>query len=193
MEKSILIKRILACDLIVFFIGIDQLFKWWAIELYFRPQIYGKEAESLSFFDWLSPEAQDRFPFVRFEITSFFNMVMVWNEGVSFGMLATGHDFMPYVLIGFAILLSSIFFVWMWRSTHWIQILSLSLVIAGALSNVWDRVRFGAVADFYDFHAFGFHYPAFNIADSCIVIGVAVLALDTLWCEPRRIKLMNKD
>jgi signal peptidase II len=186
-----LLRRILALDAILFLMIIDQLCKWWVIEMYFRPRMFSVDGASADFFTWLVTIPQEQFPFVRFEVTSFFNMVMVWNHGVSFGMFAADSHAGVYFLIGMALILSSVFFFWMWKAKSLWQIIPCILVIAGALSNVWDRVRFGAVADFFDFHAFGIHYPAFNIADSCIVLGVILLIIDTLFIEPRRAKVTS--
>jgi signal peptidase II len=114
------------------------------------------------------------------EVTSFFNLVMVWNKGVSFGMLSQSQDWMPWLLIAVAIVISGILSVWLWRSQDRFISLALGLVIGGALGNVIDRVRFKAVADFFDFHMMGYHWPAFNIADSAICVGVALLLWDGL-------------
>lgn len=184
-----ILRRAIAFDAIAFLILIDQICKWWVIEMYFRPRSFAVDGASAGFFDWLFTIPQEQFPFVRFEITSFFNMVMVWNHGVSFGMFAADDHTGVIFLIGMALLLSGVFFVWMWKATSWWQIIPCVLVIGGALSNVWDRVRFGAVADFFDFHIAGWHYPAFNIADSCIVLGVILLMFDTLFLEPRRTRI----
>lgn len=60
------------------------------------------------------------------------------------------------------------------------------IVIAGALGNVWDRLRFGGVIDFLDFHINDWHYPAFNIADSCIVVGVGLILIHNIFIEPKK-------
>lgn len=166
--------------LILALIMLDQWSKWFIIEEYFK-----RGENTLSFFEWLFTLAQPRLEFIRVEMLSFFNLVMVWNEGVSFGMFADSHDAMPIVLSIFALILSSVFAVWLTRSTRITTSLPITFIIAGALSNVWDRARFGAVADFFDFHFMGWHYPSFNIADSLIVLGVIILAIDTLFLEPK--------
>jgi signal peptidase II len=120
------------------------------------------------------------------EVTSFFNLVLTWNHGVSFGMLQTGHEHMPFILSGFAVLVSVALFVWFLRSAVPLVILATSLVIAGALGNVVDRLTYGAVVDFLDFHAFGYHWYAFNVADAAIVIGVAMLFIDALVNKPEK-------
>jgi signal peptidase II len=117
-------------------------------------------------------------------ITSFFNLTMVWNRGVSFGLFSA-HD-MPYVLIALALGLVGILLVWLLRAPTKMLALALGAVIGGALGNVVDRARYGAVFDFLDVHVMGYHWPAFNIADSAIVIGVVVLCIDSMFMEPKR-------
>lgn len=111
-------------------------------------------------------------------VTGFFNLVMVWNRGVSFGMFQQGDDMGRYLLTGFAVLVAIGLLVWMWRTPVRIAAIGLSLVAGGALGNAYDRIVYGAVADFLDFHLAGFHFWAFNIADSAITIGVGFLLLD---------------
>ncbi len=109
------------------------------------------------------------------EITPFFNLVLVWNKGISFGMLA-GHDAWLALVI-FTGLMTMGLLVWMWRNAdRWIGY-ALALAIGGAIGNLIDRFLHGAVADFLDFHLYGTHWPAFNIADSAIVTGVCIIAL----------------
>ena len=114
------------------------------------------------------------------EITSFFNIVEVWNPGVSFGM---GAALGPWVLTGLAVVISVALFIWLLRAETGLLQIALSLLIGGAVGNVIDRVRFGAVYDFLDFHAFGYHWPAFNLADTAIFIGVALLLLDRIFAS----------
>ncbi len=115
------------------------------------------------------------------EITPFFNLVLGWNRGVSFGMFNTASPMGPFILSGIAAVIVSVLAVWLWRSdTRWTA-LSLGLVIGGAVGNVVDRLNYGAVVDFLDFHAFGYHWPAFNVADSAIVVGAAMLILESLF------------
>ena len=111
-------------------------------------------------------------------VTGFFNLVMVWNRGVSFGLLASDSEVTRWVLVGFALVVSGVLAVWMARTPRPMLRLVLGAIIGGALGNVVDRARFGAVADFFDVHAFGYHWPAFNIADSAISLGVVVLLID---------------
>jgi signal peptidase II len=108
-------------------------------------------------------------------ITPFFNLVMVWNYGISFGMFS-GHR-RPFIVITLSVIIMGILLLWLWRNRSKAAAFGLGSVIGGAAGNVIDRLRFGAVADFFDFHLGIYHWPAFNIADSCIFIGVVVLCL----------------
>ena len=124
-------------------------------------------------------------------LTPFFNLVMVWNRGVSFGFLnaATTPALQQWLLIGMSLAMTGLLLVWLKKADQALLRLALGGVIGGALGNAIDRLRFGAVADFFDFHAFGYHWPAFNIADSAIVMGVVVLLWDGLFGGPKAHKI----
>ena len=119
------------------------------------------------------------FPPRTIEVTSFFNLVAVWNSGISFGFLANHSEAMPYILAGFAIVVSLGLTIWLLRVHSRLLAAGLGLVIGGAVGNVIDRLRFQAVVDFIDLHAVGFHWPTFNVADAAITIGVGLLLLDS--------------
>jgi signal peptidase II len=114
------------------------------------------------------------------EVAPFFNLVLVKNRGVSFGMLGSAPGWMPWVLTAFAVTIAIALAVWLCRADGRLLGCALGAVIGGAIGNAIDRVRFGAVVDFLDFHAFGWHWPAFNVADSAVVVGVGLLVLDSL-------------
>ena len=118
-------------------------------------------------------------------LTPFFNLVVVWNRGVSFGMFDSAGALGPWVLSGLAGAVVVLLLVWLRRADHPLTAAGLGLIIGGAVGNVIDRVRFGAVIDFLDFHALGWHWPAFNVADSAICVGAALLLVDGLLM-PRR-------
>jgi signal peptidase II len=120
------------------------------------------------------------------EVTSFFNLVLTWNTGISFGLLGTYGDLTRWLLTGFAAAVAIALAVWMIRATNLLLTVALALVIGGALGNAIDRVVHGAVADFFDFHLAGWHFWAFNIADSAISIGVALLLWDAFFGSGRR-------
>ena len=113
-----------------------------------------------------------------YEVMPFFNVVTVWNTGVSFGMLQSQSGMAPMLLSGLALAIVVGLFVWLRRAENRVMAFALGLIIGGALGNVFDRLTFGAVFDFLDFHAAGYHWPAFNVADSAIVIGVIALLYD---------------
>ncbi len=117
-------------------------------------------------------------------VTSFFDLVLVHNRGASFGIFSDAPGWASVALIAFAIIISIALAIWMWRAQETLLAVALALVIGGAIGNVIDRIRFGAVVDFLDFHVGGWHWPAFNIADSAITIGVVLLILDSLKSKP---------
>jgi signal peptidase II len=118
-------------------------------------------------------------------VTPFFNLVLVWNRGVSFGMLQGLGAALPLVLSAVALAVVVGLTVWLSRTEQRPSAFGLGLVIGGALGNVVDRVRYGAVADFFDFHLAGYHWPAFNLADAAICVGAVILLADGLLA-PRR-------
>lgn len=135
----------------------DQLSKWWL--LYRVGMIDGR----------------------LIEVTSFFKLVMVWNHGVSFGMFNHGvHAYQPWILSGLALIISAILVRMARQSTCRYEQLCYALIVGGALGNVIDRARYGAVADFFYFHIGELAWPAFNIADASICIGVGLLLLSML-------------
>jgi signal peptidase II len=113
-------------------------------------------------------------------VTPFMNLVLVWNRGVSFGMLAGLGHWGPWLLTGLALVVAAVLIAWLRRERRMSTSLALGLVIGGAIGNAIDRIRFGAVVDFLDLHLMGYHWPAFNVSDSAIVIGAGLLILDGL-------------
>lgn len=172
--------RMLSPRLVGYFVALailaaDQLSKFYIVH-----HVFGGHHDP--FFTWLFARA-DIFYVHAKTVTSFFNLVMVWNTGISFGMMQSAHDVMPYVLAGVAGVIACGFAVWMWRAASVFASVVGGLVVGGALGNVWDRLRFGAVADFLDFHAFGFHWPAFNVADAAVVVGVILLIIQQFTAQ----------
>lgn len=159
----------------------DQYTKWLVIETMLRMD----SPTSVGFVEWFTTQKKiaffvtERESFKIITLTPFLDFVMVWNQGISFGMLDTPH--MPLVLISTSTLISMLMILWLALTRRRIMSVALGLVVGGALANVMDRVRFGAVADFIDLHANGRHWPAFNVADSCIVLGALILTLGTLF------------
>jgi len=115
------------------------------------------------------------------EVTSFFNLVLAYNSGAAFSLLADAAGWQRGLFIGIA-LVAVAWIVYLLRKYPHQRLfaLALSLVLAGAVGNVIDRILIGAVIDFLDFHAFGKHWPAFNVADSAISCGAVLLVWDAL-------------
>lgn len=153
--------------LITDFILLDQLSKWAILEYVFKGE---NQMETLDIFAWLT--STFRLPATSVEIFSFFNLTMVWNEGISFGLFQNGN---PWPLIILSLAICGFFTRWLTQTNSWFEAIALSMVIGGALGNVIDRLHFGAVADFIDIHWNGWHYPAFNAADSFISVGIVML------------------
>lgn len=111
-------------------------------------------------------------------ITPFFNLVLGWNRGISFGMLG-GHDLPPWILALFSGCIATGLIIWLLRTHDRLVATGLALIIGGALGNALDRLRHGAVVDFLDFHLADWHWPAFNMADVGVVCGAALLITDS--------------
>lgn len=114
-------------------------------------------------------------------VTPFFNLVMGWNRGISFGLFDGDSAVNVWILPLVALAIVAALVAWLRRVQGVWLASAIGLVIGGALGNVVDRLRFGAVADFLDFHVAGYHWPAFNVADSGITVGVTMLVLDSLF------------
>ncbi len=139
--------------------ALDQLSKWMILEIVMQP------------------------PRI-IPVTPFFNLVLVWNRGVSFGFLGQqSSEWLPWLLTALALAIVVALVWWLRRVTNGLMVLAISLVVGGALGNVVDRLRFGAVVDFLDFHATGVHWPAFNAADSAITVGAAIILYDAIFAD----------
>ena len=119
------------------------------------------------------------------EVTGFFNFVLVGNRGVSFGLLSSDSPWGQPLLIALALGLSALLVFWLRGAQNRLLAGSIGLVLGGAVGNAIDRVNHGAVIDFLDFHLAGYHWPAFNLADSAIVIGVAAIILEGLFARSK--------
>lgn len=118
------------------------------------------------------------------EVTSFFNLLLVYNRGAAFSFLAGAGGWQREFFTGIA-LIASAWIIWLLyrHAQQTLFSLALAMVLGGAIGNVIDRVMIGAVVDFLDFHAFGWHWPAFNVADSAITCGAALLIWDGIFGE----------
>lgn len=145
---------------------LDQATKWWIVQVVMQP------------------------PRI-IPITPFFNLVMGWNKGISFGLLGGGYN--TWIFIVIAVVIIGVLGVWLRRAETQLTASAIGLVIGGAVGNVIDRLRAGAVADFLDFHIAGYHWPAFNLADSVIFMGAAALILESLFRPSERPKNKKSD
>lgn len=117
-------------------------------------------------------------------VTGFFNLVLTFNPGISFSLLQSP-VWGRWVFSALAIVIAIALVVWMRRAeTRWLAV-ALGGVIGGALGNTIDRIAHGAVVDFLDFHVAGYHWPAFNAADSAIVVGVVMILAEGLIFRSR--------
>lgn len=117
-------------------------------------------------------------PAAHIDLTSFLDLVMVWNRGVSYGMFQAGSAAGTLALTLFSLIAVVALTFWLHRSDRRFLALGLGLVIGGALGNLIDRAIYGAVADFFHFHGFGRDWYVFNIADAAITVGVVALLWD---------------
>jgi signal peptidase II len=144
----------------------DQISKWWIVEKIMRP-------EGVVGTPFFTPE--------RIEILPVFNLVMAWNRGVSFGMFNNDGQWNALILSVLSVAVSVGLLIWLRKAENRLVALSIGSIIGGALGNVVDRVRWGAVADFVDLHVLGYHWPAFNVADSAICVGATLMVLESLF------------
>ena len=107
-------------------------------------------------------------------ITSFLNFNLIWNDGIAFGLFSFENEIYYNSLTLIIILITSIIF-WMIIKTEKFEKLAFIMIFAGSLGNVFDRIYFGAVPDFIDFHINNFHWFIFNVADIFITIGIIFL------------------
>ena len=121
----------------------------------------------------------------RIEVTGFFNIVEVWNRGVSFGLLANDSAWTPHLLSALALAIATVLLFWLRKAENRLLALALGIVIGGAVGNVIDRIIWGSVFDFLDFHIGGYHWPAFNVADSAISVGVVLILVDGFIAKRR--------
>jgi len=113
-------------------------------------------------------------------VSPFFDIVLVWNRGVSYGLFKQDSAAGQWLLIGFALAASMALFLWLAHMQTRLSAVAVGLIIGGALGNAVDRVQYGAVADFFSFHVGAFNWYVFNLADAAIVAGVVGLLYDSL-------------
>ena len=112
------------------------------------------------------------------EVSSFFNLVHVLNPGAAFSFLADAGGWQHYLFVVLGAIVSALLMFWLWRGVRSrLETAAYVCVVGGALGNVIDRLRMGAVVDYLDFYWQGWHWPAFNLADVFVVNGVALMIL----------------
>lgn len=115
------------------------------------------------------------------EILPIFDVVMVWNRGVSFGFLSASDDFGRWALVILNLIIVAVLVYWLKTAKNLITAGAIGLVIGGAFGNIYDRVKFGAVADFFQFHWESWYFAVFNVADSFIFIGAVLLIFNSTF------------
>ena len=112
-------------------------------------------------------------------VTTYFNLVMVYNKGAAFSFLSDQPGWQRYFFTGVSVI-ASVFILWMLKRNPGQRLFcwALALILGGAIGNLIDRVAYGHVIDFLDFHVHGWHWPAFNVADSAITVGAILFVLD---------------
>ena len=114
-------------------------------------------------------------------VIPFFNFTMVWNRAITFGMLGQFGSWGSVIFSVSAFVIAASLFIWMIRARKIWGIMRLGAIVGGALGNILDRLRFGAVVDFIHFHVAGWSWYVFNVADSAIVCGVIILLMDAFF------------
>ena len=142
-------------------LGLDQASKLWALYLFDIEAVITRQG----------PVA----------VTPFFDLVLVWNKGISYGWFQQHDDMGRLALIGVAALASVGLAIWMWQARGTLVLLGLGLVLGGALGNGIDRIVHGAVVDLFHFYWQNFSWYVFNLADVWIVIGAALLIYDSFF------------
>lgn len=131
--------------------GLDQLSKLWML-------------------DWLVERGS-------VVVTPFFNFSLGFNTGVSFSLFAGNGEGTRWALTGIAVVAAIFFTVLAFRTRLWLEAVGYGLMVGASLGNALDRVRIGAVVDFLDIHAYGWHWPTFNLADSFLFLGVVFIVV----------------
>lgn len=125
----------------------------------------------------------------QIKINDYFNIVMVWNRGISFGLFHN-LEASTYIFMITSIIITIILLAMLAKSNNLLTSISLSMIIGGAIGNIIDRFIYGAVADFLEFHLYDYYWPAFNIADASISIGVGLYLVDNFieWKDQSKCK-----
>lgn len=122
-----------------------------------------------------------KYPYIMSRVTDWFNIVFTWNPGASFSLFRSLGEFSPWIIVGATGVIIALLVWYLFRRAGGAEKLPIAFIIGGALGNLIDRIRFGAVIDFLDFHIKTAHWPAFNVADMFIVIGVAIYIINIIF------------
>lgn len=147
----------------------DQASKYVMVEHVFRPA-------GVTETPFFSPVVIDLLPVFQFRLA--------WNQGISFSLFNSGAAMTVALLLGVTILITCVMVAWMWRAPRRRLEAGLGLIVGGALGNIIDRASIGAVADFLHVYWRDWHFPTFNLADSCITVGALIVLLDALFERP---------
>lgn len=121
------------------------------------------------------------YPYLMSHVTDFFNLVFTWNPGTSFSLFRALGESAPLAIITLTgAIIGFLGYQLFAKKNTKLEMVALAMITGGALGNLIDRMRFGAVIDFLDFHVGGLHWPAFNVADICISIGVCLFVLSLI-------------
>jgi len=124
----------------------------------------------------------------KITVTPFFDLVLVWNPGISYGLFKQNSDAGRWLLVGFAVAAALALSYWLAQLQTRLAAASVGLIIGGALGNAIDRLHYGAVADFFSFHVSGFNWYVFNLADIAIVAGVVGLLYDSFRASHKKVR-----
>ncbi len=121
------------------------------------------------------------------EVFSWFNLTLQHNTGAAFSFLSDAGGWQRWFFSVIAVVISAALVIWLYVMPRgqWLLALSLGLILGGAIGNLWDRLALGYVVDFISVHYGGWHFPAFNLADSAITVGAGAMLLDS-FLAPRR-------
>ncbi|VAW06148.1 Lipoprotein signal peptidase [hydrothermal vent metagenome] len=149
-------------------LAIDRASKWWVINILELPKIQ------------------------MVQILPIFNLQWAENRGISFSMLTADSDLGRWALVALTALIATGLVIWLRTVQTRLLAIAIGLVIGGAAGNIYDRAVYGYVADFFQFHTGNWSFAIFNVADSCISIGAALLIWDSFFGPDSRKKPVNK-
>lgn len=158
----------LGAILVVIVFILDRVSKWWIVDVYDLPSK------------------------ISVPVLPFFDLSMVWNQGISLGLFQADSDVSRYLLIALTGAVAIGLFIWMFKAENKILTIALGLVVGGAFGNIWDRFEYGAVADFLHLHTGGYSFYVFNVADAAISLGVMFMLWDALLSPQKTNKTADK-